>query len=319
LIRGNHECEAMNELYGFHAEIKERVYLLDRENDDDFNPSTYKQRLVRCFNSIFSWLPLSCIVGDRILCVHGGIGRLKTLQEIAALRRPCDVVCDANQMMTAEESAVVDLLWSDPAESDQDLGYQKNARGVSCVFGSDIVHEFCKRNNIDLIVRAHQVVRDGYEYFARGHLITVFSATNYCNVMDNAGAILEIDKDLRVTPKLVEPRAHDASDWKDVGPPPSPMRRSADGQQSLVHQNKSPSASTRRSTLEMNMEVTLERDEENDIVMKEPDEGTLPLMESFFGDQQQGSGLFVSERRNTLEASNHVATSFNEHKRFLFR
>eukprot|EP00483_Globobulimina_turgida_P010408 UN10429 len=108
--------------------------------------------------------------------------------------------------MDDQQKKVVDLLWSDPAEKDCDTGFQPNKRGVSCVFGSDIVRRFCKVNDIDLIIRGHQVVKDGFEYFAGGHLITVFSATNYCNVMDNAGAILCIDDKLRVLPKLVEPR-----------------------------------------------------------------------------------------------------------------
>jgi hypothetical protein len=41
-----------------------------------------------------------------------------------------------------------------------------------------------------MIVRAHECVMDGFERFAQGHLITLFSATNYCGTAGNAGAIL---------------------------------------------------------------------------------------------------------------------------------
>ena len=41
-----------------------------------------------------------------------------------------------------------------------------------------------------MIVRAHECVMDGFERFAQGHLITLFSATNYCGTANNAGAIL---------------------------------------------------------------------------------------------------------------------------------
>ncbi|ETO30408.1 hypothetical protein RFI_06712 [Reticulomyxa filosa] len=126
----------------------------------------------------------------------------------------------------SDQTVLIDVLWSDPAETDNDLGFQQNSRGVSCVFGSDIARQFCIRNDIDLVIRAHQVVYDGFEYFAGGHLITVFSATNYCNCMNNAGAILCVDSNLRVTPKLVEPRKEDASEWIDCATPPSPMRGS---------------------------------------------------------------------------------------------
>ena len=50
---------------------------------------------------------------------------------------------------------------------------------VGCV-QPDRVMEFCKNNDLQLIVRAHECVMDGFERFAQGHLITLFSATNYC-------------------------------------------------------------------------------------------------------------------------------------------
>lgn len=43
---------------------------------------------------------------------------------------------------------------------------------------------------MDLVCRAHQVVEDGYEFFAKRQLITLFSAPNYCGEFDNAGAPL---------------------------------------------------------------------------------------------------------------------------------
>lgn len=45
-------------------------------------------------------------------------------------------------------------------------------------------------NELQMIVRAHECVMDGFERFAQGHLITLFSATNYCGTANNAGAIL---------------------------------------------------------------------------------------------------------------------------------
>lgn len=34
-----------------------------------------------------------------------------------------------------------------------------------------------------------QVVEEGYEFFARRQLVTIFSAPNYCGEFDNAGAM----------------------------------------------------------------------------------------------------------------------------------
>jgi serine/threonine-protein phosphatase PP1 catalytic subunit len=87
-----------------------------------------------------------------------------------------------------------DLLWSDP---DKDIiGWGENDRGVSFTFGEDIVAQFLRRHDLDLICRAHQVVEDGYEFFARRQLVTLFSAPNYCGEFDNAGAMMSVDETL---------------------------------------------------------------------------------------------------------------------------
>lgn len=53
-----------------------------------------------------------------------------------------------------------------------------------------------QNNDLQMIVRAHECVMDGFERFAQGHLITLFSATNYCGTANNAGAILVLGRDL---------------------------------------------------------------------------------------------------------------------------
>jgi serine/threonine-protein phosphatase PP1 catalytic subunit len=40
------------------------------------------------------------------------------------------------------------------------------------------------------------VVEDGYEFFARRQLVTIFSAPNYCGEFDNAGAMLSVNEQL---------------------------------------------------------------------------------------------------------------------------
>lgn len=41
-----------------------------------------------------------------------------------------------------------------------------------------------------------QVVEDGYEFFAKRQLVTIFSAPNYCGEFDNAGAMMIVDDTL---------------------------------------------------------------------------------------------------------------------------
>jgi len=47
------------------------------------------------------------------------------------------------------------LLWSDPDKDVQAWG--ENERGVSYVFGPEIISVFLKKQDLDLICRAHQV------------------------------------------------------------------------------------------------------------------------------------------------------------------
>lgn len=76
------------------------------------------------------------------------------------------------------------------------VGWADSERGVSYVFGPDIVANFLKKHDLDLVCRAHQVVEDGYEFFAKRQLVTVFSAPNYCGEFDNAGALMTVDETL---------------------------------------------------------------------------------------------------------------------------
>ena len=47
-----------------------------------------------------------------------------------------------------------------------------------------------------LIFFKTKVVEDGYEFFAKRQLVTLFSAPNYCGEFDNAGAMMSVDETL---------------------------------------------------------------------------------------------------------------------------
>jgi hypothetical protein len=75
-------------------------------------------------------------------------------------------------------------------------GWNENDRGVSYTFGPDVVEKFLRQHDLELVCRAHQVVEDGYEFFAKRSLVTIFSAPNYCGEFDNAGAMMSVDESL---------------------------------------------------------------------------------------------------------------------------
>ncbi|XP_011044597.1 PREDICTED: serine/threonine-protein phosphatase BSL3-like [Populus euphratica] len=187
LIRGNHEAADINALFGFRIECIERM----GERDGIW--------VWHRINRLFNWLPLAALIEKKIICMHGGIGRsINHVEQIENLQRPIT--------MEAGSIVLMDLLWSDPTENDSVEGLRPNARGPGLVtFGPDRVMEFCNNNDLQLIVRAHECVMDGFERFAQGHLITLFSATNYCGTANNAGAILVLGRDLVVGPQHIHP------------------------------------------------------------------------------------------------------------------
>ena len=101
---------------------------------------------------------------------------LQSMEQIRRVMRPTDV---------PDTGLLCDLLWSDP---DKDItGWSENDRGVSFTFGPDVVSRFLQKHDMDLICRAHQVVEDGYEFFAKRQLVTLFSAPNYCGEVSFTG------------------------------------------------------------------------------------------------------------------------------------
>ncbi|CAF0956716.1 unnamed protein product [Didymodactylos carnosus] len=119
---------------------------------------------------------------------------LQTMEQIRRIMRPTDV---------PDTGLLCDLLWSDPDKDTQ--GWGENDRGVSFTFGADVVSKFLNRHDMDLICRAHQVVEDGYEFFAKRQLVTLFSAPNYCGEFDNAGGMMSVDETLMCSFQILKP------------------------------------------------------------------------------------------------------------------
>uniref|UniRef100_A0A8C2WPL4 Serine/threonine-protein phosphatase n=1 Tax=Cyclopterus lumpus TaxID=8103 RepID=A0A8C2WPL4_CYCLU len=179
LLRGNHECASINRIYGFYDECKRR----------------YNIKLWKTFTDCFNCLPVAAIVDEKIFCCHGGLSPdLQSMEQVRRVMRPTDV---------PDQGLLCDLLWADP---DKDvLGWGENDRGVSFTFGADVVTKFLHKHDMDLICRAHQVVEDGYEFFAKRQLVTLFSAPNYCGEFDNAGAMMSVDETLMCSFQILKP------------------------------------------------------------------------------------------------------------------
>ena len=179
LLRGNHECASINRIYGFYDEVKRRFNI----------------RLWKTFTDCFNCLPVAAIIDEKIFCTHGGLSPdMQSLEQVRRLNRPTDV---------PDTGILCDLLWSDP-EREID-GWGENDRGVSFTFSAQLVDQFLRKHELDLICRAHQVVEDGYEFFAKRELVTLFSAPNYCGEFDNCGAMMTVDETLMCSFQILKP------------------------------------------------------------------------------------------------------------------
>lgn len=179
ILRGNHESSKINRIYGFYDECKKR----------------YDKKIWKMFSETFNYLPVAAIIEGKIFCIHGGLSpKLFSLEQIQKIQRPTEI---------PDDGLLCDLLWSDP--HNRISGWMENDRGISYVFGIDVVECFLLKFGFDLICRAHQVVEEGYQFFGKEQLVTIFSAPNYCGEFNNAGAIMNVDKTLMCSFQALKP------------------------------------------------------------------------------------------------------------------
>ncbi|KAI9498777.1 Metallo-dependent phosphatase-like protein [Zychaea mexicana] len=174
LARGNHETDNMNKVYGFEGEVKAK----------------FSEMMFKLFSETFNALPLAHVIGHKILVVHGGLFSKDdvTLDDIRKIDR-------LGQRQPGTDGLMCELLWSDPQP---EPGRGASKRGVGIQFGPDVTKNFLDRNNLDMLIRSHEVKENGYVIEHDGKCVTVFSAPNYCDTVGNKGAYINITPDIKL-------------------------------------------------------------------------------------------------------------------------
>lgn len=176
LIRGNHECRHVSQIYGFYDECFRKFGTVNVWN--------------YCIE-VFDTLALSAVVGGKFFAVHGGISpALQTVGSIANLDRRLEVPV---------EGPMCDLLWSDPDDIED---WAISTRGAGYTFGEEPVKKWNHTNNFSMIIRAHQLINEGYRFMFNERLVTVWSCPNYCYRCGNVASILELDENLKPEYKI---------------------------------------------------------------------------------------------------------------------
>ncbi|QPG72995.1 hypothetical protein FOA43_000299 [Brettanomyces nanus] len=230
MLRGNHESAGITRMYGFYDECKRRSSL-----------KSWKM-LVDVFNTL---PVAATIAGRIFCVHGGLSPQLTDLNQIKKIQRPTDIpeegllsdllwsdpqVSGATEEYLssrsekslnsgASSSSLSSLPLYSPSPTDSSLPHSsqhflnshhigdwtENDRGVSYCFSRRVVNRFCQRFDLDLVARGHMVVEQGYEFFAKRKLVTVFSAPNYCGEFDNWGAVMNVNKKLMCSFELLKP------------------------------------------------------------------------------------------------------------------
>ncbi|WP_457557548.1 metallophosphoesterase family protein [Candidatus Harpocratesius sp.] len=208
LLRGNHEDYKINQYYGFLQNLTDTFVI------EDWVKALYKEILaffvrlpVIHVNALKK--PLNGEVGEdnrdsgaigtettdntiRVFAVHGGIpiDPLNSLEPV-----------DLNQLVREIDSNVNTfeqfdpymnwLLWADPREEVDEIILRPDIGRNQ--FGLKPFRRFMEKNHLHFMVRAHEVLKEGYKYFFGQQLISLFTASTYKNRPIGKAAFLRLE------------------------------------------------------------------------------------------------------------------------------
>ncbi|XP_054163125.1 uncharacterized protein LOC128960963 [Oppia nitens] len=199
LLRGNHELRSVNSSFTFSKECVEKFGAIDG------------QKLWETFNKVFDFMPICAVIDDSIFCAHGGIPtsalRLHELSSIPIpLREP------ENESQIAWQ-----ILWNDPVTSQEFRDYQEvlrqhhghsvnnftgflpnTKRGTAFYYSDEALDKFLSVNQLSHVIRAHEVIPNGYAFHMGGKCLTVFSSSKYCGGLNESAVVMVNDEKIRV-------------------------------------------------------------------------------------------------------------------------
>eukprot|EP00049_Salpingoeca_infusionum_P024224 m.15320 g.15320 ORF g.15320 m.15320 type:complete len:443 (+) comp6553_c0_seq2:119-1447(+) len=200
ILRGNHESRGCTETYGFRTELTSKI--------PNMPDSFYNQIL-----EMFWQFPLAAVINlknpdgpvpdqfKRVFCCHGGIGpKSCSMAEINIVNRFEEI-----PKKIGEYDTLSDITWSDPVDEDDPAQKEKlmsggrvckftfnTGRGAGAYFGKLAVEEFCKDNDVEMVVRSHELAHAGFHPYYGARVLTCWGAPNYCYRAGNLAGIVSI-------------------------------------------------------------------------------------------------------------------------------
>ncbi len=183
LLRGNHETLEMNQYYGFFQDFMSRF-----KDQSKFNEIL----------SIYDILPICAVINDNILCLHGGIPEDFDILKKLKNKKHKDLD------KTTINLGIYQILWNDPKEVEI-LNFSNSFRGPGIkFFGQRAFDAFMKKNNLQLLIRAHECFPEGYRWFFNKRLLSIFSSANYRGYFSPNPGSYAIIRDNNLIPMLIQ-------------------------------------------------------------------------------------------------------------------
>eukprot|EP01127_Copromyxa_protea_P018101 TRINITY_DN5624_c0_g1_i1.p1 TRINITY_DN5624_c0_g1~~TRINITY_DN5624_c0_g1_i1.p1 ORF type:complete len:830 (-),score=138.19 TRINITY_DN5624_c0_g1_i1:42-2462(-) len=169
--RGNHEDYSINHKYAFEEQCL----------------ALYDGRVMSAITEVYRWLPLCSVINDKVFVVHAGLTMYDdlTLDEIERLPLGVDKVV-SHDLKNRTAQICTGLLWSDPVPKVDT--WEKSRRGAGVHFGEKMLDSFLRKNNLEFVVRSHEVAEEGFNVMFGGKLVTLFSASYYDGKNTNKAA-----------------------------------------------------------------------------------------------------------------------------------
>ena len=198
--RGAYSLEVITLLYALMVKYPERFFLIrgNHELYEPNHPCGLQHDLVFAYNNdkllspiyeSFGYLPLAATINKEVFCVHGGISPLlETLDDVRKIQRP---------FYEWKDELVSDMLWSDPINIIST--FMDSTRGIGKFYSQTAARKFLMTNGLKLLVRAHQVIDDGIDFFSP-EIITVFSSSFYNQAAEVKAGILVFHEDNMIEP-----------------------------------------------------------------------------------------------------------------------
>jgi len=176
LLKGNHEDIAMNQYYGFLEKFLEKYYVQERlKNFEMYNDYEVKDDFFSDIISVYITLPLCATINNQFLCLHGGVPEDFEILDRLKGMKPADI---SDELAERIEHSVFQMMWNDPEPEAR--GFVMNYRGPGVkFFGEDVFLEFLERNKLAYVIRAHECFPEGYRWFFKNKLLSIFSSSNY--------------------------------------------------------------------------------------------------------------------------------------------